>query len=143
MADRLFFTDGGQIGQSRHVIEFSFTANGASNPTAVQNASNCLASIVYAATGKYTVTLSSRDFYNAVCFASAEMEDIASPDGAYCSVGIVGNEGTSSALTFVVSTFNAGGTLTQYTNRRIWVSLTVRNTAMAGSTAIAGTGGTP
>jgi hypothetical protein len=130
MADRTWYPTPGRVGPNRADIEFSFVCNGASAPTTISLHNGAVASITYAATGKYTVTLSSRDTYGVVCYAGAEIEAASSPDGAYASIGNFSNEGTSSPLTFVVSTFNAGGTLTQYTNRRVWVALVARNSAV-------------
>jgi len=132
MADRTWYPTPGRVGAERADIEFSFIANSGSNPSTISLHNGCVASITYAATGKYTVVLSSRDTYNAVCFAGAEIEDAASPDGAYASIGNFSNEATSSPLTFVVATFNAGGTLTQYSARRVFVSLVVKNSAVSG-----------
>ena len=131
MADRTWYPTPGRLGPNRADIEFSFVCNGGSNPTTISLHNGAVASITYAATGKYTVTLSSRDTYSVVCYGTADMEDAASPDGAYASFGNVQNEGTRSPLTFVVSTFTSGGTLTQFTSRRVWVALVVRNSAVA------------
>lgn len=138
MADRLFFPHPGRIGHNRVDIEFSFRCNGASNPTTASYASagNVVASITYAATGKYTITFSGRDYYNAVVWADANLEDAATPDGSYATAGNVTNEGTSSPLTFMVSTFNAAGVPAQFSGRRVWVKLTLRNTAAAASQGV-------
>ena len=131
MADRTWYPTPGRLGPNRADIEFSFVCNGGSSPTTISLHNGAVASITYAATGKYTVTLSSRDTYSVVCYGTADMEDAASPDGAYASFGNVQNEGTSSPLKFVVSTFTSGGALNQFTSRRVWVALVVRNSAVA------------
>lgn len=118
-------------------LEFSFATNGASNPV-ITGASSTLrgavgggvdiVSITYAATGKYTIV--TKDPYRYVQAKSCDLEDIASPDGAYASIGAVSGEGSTSGLTVQVATFNAGGTLTQYTTRRISVFLALKNSTV-------------
>jgi hypothetical protein len=109
-------------------LDFSFLANGASNPTAASFRGITLGDVVltctYAATGKYTITLSSKENYRYIVDKGVDLEDISSPDGAYASIGNVTNEGSATVgPSFVVSTFSAAGTLTQFTARRISVWL--------------------
>lgn len=139
MADKTMFPAARQIGQSRDVIEFSFTGNGGSAVTAVQNASNYLtaASITYSATGQYNIVLASGCNYNSVVFADAVLEDAATEDGSYCTIGNFTQEGTSNPLAFQINCWAAGGSATT-TTRRIFVRIVVRNTASSSSS-----GGTP
>ena len=136
MADYDWQPEVGGLQTNRASINFTFTTNGALNPTVIGGLGDTAAtipnflilSIVYAATGKYTITLQPRWLIPGLVDWDAELEDIASPDGAYATIGNFGNEGSSTgALTAVVSTFNGGGTLTQFTGRRVAVKLVIRN----------------
>lgn len=137
MATRNFKTDAKNYAQGLVYLDFSFNTNGASNPV-ITGASSTLrgavspqdiVSITYAATGKYTILLS--DKYRYVVGKSCDLEDVASPDGGYASIGNVTNEGSSTAgISVVVSTFVAAGTLTQFTGRRVSVSLCLKNSTV-------------
>jgi hypothetical protein len=130
MADRRWAPSPGHLGVSRVNLDFYFKTNAGSNPSPVASYhEGAVSTNVYAATGKYTLTMSARDTYGAVIFATAEMEDGAS-DGAYATIGQFSSEGTSTALSFVVSTFNAGGTLTQYASRRVWICMVCLNSTV-------------
>jgi len=118
-------------------LDFSFLTNGASNPTAASmrgavmatTGGGEIASIVYAATGKYTVTL--RDKYRYLITKYCDLEDISTPDGAYASIGNVTNEGSSTTPpSFVVATWSGGAVATQYTGRRLSVSLVLKNSTV-------------
>jgi hypothetical protein len=116
-------------------LDFSFLTNGASNPVAGSmrgvTLGDVVATIVYAATGKYTITLSPKENYRYIVDKFADLEDISSPDGAYASIGNVTNEGSATVgPSFVVSTFSAGGALTQYTGRRISVNLCFKDSSV-------------
>lgn len=116
-------------------IDFWFTANGASNPTVVGGIGDgatglpnfLITSIVYAATGQFTVTMSSRCKVPEVVGHFADVTDIATEDGARASIGNFSNEGTSSALTFQVNTWTAGGAAVELTDRKVRVHLRIRN----------------
>lgn len=138
MAEFDWSRDTGRIGPGRNDIEFSITLNGAADPTAVQGVGGTgsqtipnflIKTATYSATGKIAFVLQDRWTANRVLFAAAELEDAASPDGAYATVGNFANEGTSNALTFTVATYSAGGVATAYSARRLFVSIVIRNTA--------------
>lgn len=130
MADRNL-ESGKNVGKEVVYLDFSFLTNGASNPVASSFRGTVLGdfilSVTYVATGKYTVVL--KDKWRYLIGKFADMEDIASPDGGYSSVGNVSGEG-GGALTFVVSTFAANGTLTAFTGRRLSVSLILKNSTV-------------
>jgi hypothetical protein len=113
-------------------VNFSFTVNGTS---AVATSSirgvdpGVIASITYSATGKHIIVLS--DKFRYVVAKSAALEDIASPDGAYATIGPVTNEGSSSiGPTFTVAQFDAAGVLTAHSARRMSVSLVLKNSTV-------------
>lgn len=111
-------------------LDLSFLTNGTSNPllsTLRGAGADVVASITYVATGKYTIVL--KDAYRYIVGKTADLEDIASPDGSYASIGNVSGEG-SGPLTFVASTFVAAGTLTAFTGRRLTVSLVLKNSTV-------------
>lgn len=135
MSNRQFIRGGaGEYGHNREKISFSLVLNGSSDPdlTLAVGAGNLIASATGSATGKLAVVLSEQDFYNAVLFAEAVLEDAASSDGAYATIGNFAHEGTSTPLSFQIATWSAGGSATAYTSRRVFVTLVLRNTNAAG-----------
>lgn len=131
MADRNF-EHGTNYGKGLVWLEFSFLANGASNPVSSGYrgvGTDVIKSITYTATGKYTIVL--RDKFRYIICGDAGLWDIASPDGGYASFGNVSNEGSSTVgPTFVVATFSAAGTLTQFSARRVNVTLCLKNSTV-------------
>jgi hypothetical protein len=130
MADRNL--DGGRnFGKGMVYLDFSFLANAGSDPTAASFRGTPLADVVksvtYAATGKYTVVL--KDKWRYIVSKYADLEDVTVPDGGYASIGNVSGEGAG-PLTFVISTFSAAGTLTQFTGRRVSCSLVLKNSTV-------------
>jgi len=129
MANRTFYPSSG-YGSGRVYLEFSFLANGASNPTGTNgvgtvDGADAVASISLSATGTYTVTL--KDNFNKIIYATAEIDDSV-PDGAYATVGLVSGENTANPLVFKVYTRAAGGSATNMAaNRRVQVSMALRN----------------
>lgn len=125
---------GRNVGKGLVYLDFSFLANGGSSPVAASFRGTALgdiiATVTYAATGKYTVKLQIKDQVRYIVAKYADLEDIASPDGGYASIGNVTNEGAASQLTFVVSTFSAAGTLTAFSNRRVSVGLVLKNSTV-------------
>lgn len=121
-------------GYSPQEITFSFLGNGSSNPdvTKVQGCA-LVASLTHAATGEINVALNVP--VNAVISHEADIDELASPDGSYCTIGNFANEGTSSNLTFTVCVFTPGGTYAQKpladpgAGRRITVRLRVKKSA--------------
>lgn len=134
MADREWYPQGGTNGPFRVRVNFQFTTAGNANPAAssIKGASDIVASIVHSATGLYTVTLSARDSYNRIDWALASLEDTQSGGGLSARVGYVQNEGTASALTFQIGTYNTSNALTDVASARVWVDLVLRNTAIGG-----------
>lgn len=125
-----------ELGPNRRHLEFSFNTNTTSNVNTALvvgiavNATNGVNTIIYAATAQQLVTLGANHFYNKVIKGDAILEDAASPDGAYATIGNFANEGTSNPLTFTVTTFNAAGSATTFSNRRVFVSLKLRDTTV-------------
>lgn len=121
-----------RVGKGLFQVNFSFATNGASDPSLATlrgAGKDHVASITYAATGKYTVVL--KDKYRYCAAKTPDLEDIASPDGGYASIGPVSNEGSGTlAPSFVVATFAANGTLTQFTTRRVSVFLDMKNSTV-------------
>lgn len=112
-------------------LDFSFATNGASNPlsSTFRGAVEMIQSVTYVATGKYTILL--KDKYRYVVAGSADLEDIASPDGAFASLGSASaTEGSAGPISIVVSTFTAGGVLTAYSTRRVRMSLVLKNSGV-------------
>lgn len=126
---------GRNYGKGIVYLDFSFLTNGASNPTAASmrgvTIGDVIVSITYAATGKYTLVFSSKENYRYIVTKFADLEDVATPDGAYASIGNVTNEGSATVgPTLVISTWSAGGVATQYTGRRISVTLAFKDSAV-------------
>lgn len=120
-------------GRGNVYLDFSFLMNGSSNPvlTSLRGVgADVVTSLTYAATGKVTVVL--RDPFRYIITKTADLEDVATPDGAYASIGNVSGEGSSSlnSLTFVVSTWTAGGVAATFSNRRVSVSMTLKNSTV-------------
>lgn len=134
MADREFYPDGGTIGHKRVRVNFSFNTNGSSNPNTslTFGASDLVSTINITNAGEYTVTCSPRDAYNRVLGAKAQVEDTSTGAGTSAEIGAFSNEGTSTALTFKVFTYNSSKALTNLTNTRVFVELVLRNTAASG-----------
>lgn len=134
MADREYYPDGGTLGHKRVRVNFSFNTNGTGNPNTslTFGASDFVSTINITNAGEYTVTCSSRDFYNRVLGAKAQVEDTATGAGTSAEIGSFTNEGTSSPLVFKVFTYNSSKALANLTNTRVFVELVLRNTAATG-----------
>lgn len=130
MADRNL-DSGRNFGKGMVYLDFSFLSNGASNPVASSFRGTALGdavlSVVYVATGKYTITL--KDKFRYVVDSGADLQDIASPDGAYASLGNISGEG-GGTLTCQVGTFTSGGVLTAFSGRRVCVRLVLKNSTV-------------
>lgn len=116
-------------------LDFSFLTNGAADPlksTWRGGGIDGIASVVHAATGRYTITMKDKCRY--IVGKTPNLEDLVSgsDDGAYASDGPVSNEGSSTlAPSFDVFT-RAGATTTKtdYTGRRCFVSICIKNSTV-------------
>jgi hypothetical protein len=133
-------------------VNFSFLANGAStNPTIAITPTGTnyrgdgllpltagVAAVAWQSAGKYLVTLEPGYTGRYVTVGGADIQDNpASPDGSWATISPITGEGGTGAtsLTFFVYLWknNAGtNTLTDFTGRRVSVSLDIKNSA-AGS----------
>ena len=132
MSDKLYNATGArEYGTERIKISFSLVLNGNSNPDltlAVGAPTSLIASATGSATGKLAVVMGSGYNFPAVLFAEASLEDAASSDGAYATIGNFAQEGTANPLTFQIATWNAGGAATAFSSRRVFVTLVLKNT---------------
>lgn len=131
MSDRLFPEKLSTYGHNSVLVAFSFLTNNTSAPatTSFVGTGDLVASLTYVSAGRLLVTMSARDNYNAVLYASARMED--NNDDARATIGPFSNEGTSNALSFNITTRVSNGTATDFSNRRVFVELVLRNSAIA------------
>lgn len=129
MAARSWFEDAQSSSQGLVYMDFSFVANGGSDPDTTKFRGGGVATITHAATGRYVVTLS--DGYRYAIASYADMEDLGtgSDDGAYATIGPISNEGSghTTALSFNLYTRAAAGTKTDYSSRRVKFSLVLKN----------------
>lgn len=133
--------DGGCNGRLRRRIYFSFNTNNGSaiNTSLIFGANDMLnanagGSVTQTANaGEYTVTLSTRDFYNRVIYASANLEDDGT--GLSAKAGTVSNEAstTSAPLSFKVYTYNSSNALVNVANTRVWVEVVVMDKSNTGT----------
>lgn len=126
---------GRNYSKGRIDLDFSFLTNGASDPLASSfrgvTKGDVVITCTYVATGKYTITLSAKENYRYIIGKYPDLEDIAAPDGGYASLGNILNEGSATVgPTFTVATFAANGTLTQFTGRRVSVSLCLKDSSV-------------
>lgn len=124
MANRTFYPSQ-NYGSGRVYCEFNFLSNNTSSPvlTSVDGA-DVVASLSRSGAGVIVVTL--KDAFNKVITASADLDDTAN-DGSYATIGGITNEGTATPLSFTVRTRVAAGTLTDFTARKVYVVLSLRN----------------
>ena len=121
-------------GASPEEIAFSFLGNGASTPllTSVQGCA-LIASLTHVSTGIIAVTMTVP--INLVIIPDGNIDELASPDSSWVTVGDFANEGTSTPLTFQVSVWTPGATYAQKpladpaVGRRVSVRLRVRRSA--------------
>jgi len=129
MSARQWYSDAQDTSQGLVYLEFSFLANGASDPVTTSFRGGGVATVSHAATGRYLVTL--QDGYRYVSSKAVDLEDLGtgSDDGAYATIGPVANEGSghTTALTFNVYTRAAAGTKTDYSARRVSLCLVLKN----------------
>jgi hypothetical protein len=130
MGNRTFSADTHSAGVGLVYLDFSFLANGASDPakSSWRGETSFISSIVHSATGIYTVTIT--DAWRYAIAKYPDMEDLnSSDDGAYASMGPLQTEGSAGA-TFKLYTRNAGGTKTDYSARRVSFSLCFKNSTV-------------
>lgn len=131
MADRNL-DSGHNFAKGMVYLDFSFLTNNTSNPltSTFRGGADAVASVVYSAVGILIVTL--KDKWRYVAAKTADLEDLnSSDDGAYASVGAVQNEGSSTtAPSFKIYTRAAAGTKTDFTNRRVTISLALKNSTV-------------
>lgn len=128
MANRTFYPSF-SYGSGRVFANIRVTLAGAATSVALTSVDggDIVASIAHVAgTNKWTFTL--KDAFNKVIDANASMlESAAGGSGNYATIGVFANEGTSSALTFSVYTYNAAGTARNDSTETITISLGLRN----------------
>lgn len=124
MANRTLYPSQ-SYGSGRVYAEFCFDTNNTSSPlmTSVDGA-DIVANLNRTGAGVIVVTL--KDSFNKVIALDASLDDSAD-DGAFATVGTVTNEGTSSPITFTIRTRVVAGTKTDFTGRRVRVSMALRN----------------
>lgn len=99
---------------------YSFLCNAAADPanTGLTGAGLPKSGVVHAATGKYTMTLDCN--WVRVDGLDPELEADATGDGGYATANVV-LTGTTAVIT--VFTHDKAGTLTDFTDRRVWVGV--------------------
>ena len=124
-----------RVGKGLVELDLSFLTNNASNPslsTLRGVGTEMVDAITYSTTGILIVTLKLSARCRYVVQKLVELEDLdSSDDGAYASAGPVNNEGSSTTkMNFKVYTRAAGGTKTNYSNRRVHVRLVLKNSTV-------------
>lgn len=121
---------GGSIGHEYR--EILIKLNGAAAPTILEGSSNLDPTKPPTHTGGTNVaTLFMRDAYPKAIYIAAEPRDD-TPNGAYCTVGTIANEGSTTVpatgLSFKVNTWTAGGAASNDSSLTIGIVLCLRNT---------------
>lgn len=111
-------------GVGREYMALQFKLNGASAPT-VTYGKGYVASATHTG-GTNVVTVTMTDAFVAVVSAHPDLRDDAG-NGAYASIGTITNEGKTSALTFKIQTFAAGGSAANDSSAVIGVLLCLTN----------------
>ena len=153
MGKRQLHPDSVDASSGMACIGFSFVANGSANPTITTSLTGTnyrgdgllpgvagTVAIVHQSTGTYLVTLDPGYTCRYVTRKFADMEANTGGDGSYATItAMITGEGTATsttgsgqALSFNLYTHAAGGTLTDFTSRRISVELELKLTG-AGS----------
>lgn len=116
-------------GSGRVYAEMRITLAGAATSVALSSVDGCdlVATITHvAASNKWTITL--KDAFNKVIASSVDLlEAVAGGSGDYASIGNFSGEGTATALSFAVYTWNAAGTAQNDSTKTMVVSLALRN----------------
>jgi hypothetical protein len=103
-------------------LTFSFVTNDGDDPDETLTRGNKVASITYAATGKYTVTLDGG--YYEILGVTSHVNADSGGDGAYSAVYIA--DEAADPLVLTVFTFDATGAEADLTSRRVTVSLKLK-----------------
>lgn len=112
-------------------LDFSFATNNTSNPltSSFRGGVDGVQSVTYSAVGILIFTI--KDRFRYVVSKTVELDDLnSSDDGAYASSGAVQNEGTATQMNFKLYTRAAAGTKTDYTGRRVNVSLVLKDSTV-------------
>jgi hypothetical protein len=142
MPGRQMFRDGQVAFSGQNELDFSFLLNGAGAITIANPAPNALAatinyrgggmlpggSVVFTATGIYTVTLGLGYTFRYIVTKTADLDDTVN-DGAYATLGSVTGEGTNGQITMQLITRAAAGAATTFTNRRCQILLSCKSTS--------------
>jgi len=120
-------------GAGRVYCEFELLGGGAAATlTMSTDAANVVKSITRSGTGVFVVTM--KDAFNKCVYKSGDADDTAN-DGAYCTIGNLTNEGTSTPLVFTLYFRAAAGTAADpAAARRIGVTLVLRDGSGWGQT---------
>jgi hypothetical protein len=126
---------GRNVGKGLVYLDFSFLTNNTSNPlvSTFRGAdSTWVASVTYVSPGILLVTMSLNARCRYVVDKYVDLEDLnSSDDGSYATIGAVQNEGSSTAqMTFKIYTRVVAGTKTDFTNRRVSVSMALKNSTV-------------
>lgn len=128
MANRTFYP-AQTYGSSRVYAEMRIVLAGAATSVALTSVdgADLIASIAHVAgSNKWTVTC--KDAFNKVVACSCDLlEAVAGGSGDYASIGNFTNEGTASALTFAIYSWNAAGTAQNDSTKTVVISLALRN----------------
>lgn len=132
MASTMLHPDAKTNTQGVVIFAASFNANNTSNPLSSSFRGDGVSTVVRDGVGEFTVTLKPGHTYRYVLSKHADLEDLAEagpPDGSYANLGPVSNEASGTALTFKLYTFVKGGTLTDFTSRRVSFTLFCKNSS--------------
>lgn len=127
-----WFKDGGTNGRDRRRIYFTFnTNNGSAINTSLLFGDGAIdVTITNANTGEFIVALGSKNFYNRVYWADAQIEDSSTGAQLRASIGGFANEASTNSqpITFKVFTYDSTDALANVANTRVFVSLVVGDT---------------
>lgn len=146
MAKRQLHPDGTNGSSGILSLTFSFVANGSANPTITTSATGAAArgdgllpgtagtvAVTHTNTGKFTVVLDPGYTCRYLVTKGADLEDSGSGDGGWATITAPSQgEGDGKAMTFIVFLWqNSAGsnTLTDFTGRRVSVTLEMKLTA--------------
>lgn len=138
MADRTFYPSF-SYGFARVFLDFFFMTNGTSSPSVALVdgvGQDVVSTLTRSGAGVIAVQLSSREKYNKVIFAAADLDNSSSGAGCYACIDGITNEGSATAgILFNVTTRAASGTATDFgtggtgVSRRCYVTMSFRNSA--------------
>lgn len=126
MANRTFYPSF-SYGSGRVFLDFSFDANGASNPALTTLRGVGVDTVLsLTRTGVGIIVVALRDAFPQVVRADSFLDDTTN-DGAFATLGNITSEGTATGLSFTVRTRAVAGALTDFSARRVGCSLVLRN----------------